>query len=249
MAQQPQKYRLNDDCAVSTPQLASLVFESNPVERERIVQKARFPLVQTIVQYAESKREIRRFLARNDGDTTALAEARDHFDSLHEAETNEHVKLRHRLNRDAITAFLNQLSIHNFGKFDVVDAPSQMSTMIEGVRVKTTLDALFQWTNKKGSAFSGGLMVFPAQSDTARQNIEERRTAMATLIHWSLKAQGSNLPPAAKICSVLDLADGQIVSSPETYARLATRIEASCRYFASTFGVVAPPANYDGPLP
>lgn len=118
------------------------------MERENIVRKARFPRVQTIAQYQESKREIRRFLARNSADVSDLEAVRDQLTALHDSETNEHVRLRYRLDRDCLQAFINQHKTYKLDRFQTVDAPADLSMVIEKVAVRTRLDAAIQWADR-----------------------------------------------------------------------------------------------------
>jgi hypothetical protein len=43
-------------------------------------------------------------------------------------------------------------------------------------------------TDDAGVAYSGGCVLFIANTDAARKNVEERRKAVAALIYWELGA-------------------------------------------------------------
>jgi hypothetical protein len=240
-------YKLTRDCSITSAQLALLLHEPNPVEREKIVRKAKFPKVPAVIQYQESRAAIRRFLGGN-ATRLELEAARDQARASADAETNHHVKMRHRLNAETYDAFLAQYDGHNLHRFEVIAVDQQIAMAVEGVRIKTQLDALLQ-EERTGVTSAGGLLLITSQSEASRKNIKDRLKTTANLMHWTMTITSQNLPPKPRLCIVWDMADDALVASAPTYARMQTRVEASCREIDRAWNDVTPPPDYDGPPP
>lgn len=226
-----------------------MVHETSPVEREKIIRAARFPPVNPVVQYQESKRLMRQFLASDRSTTLELENARDRFISFEESETNPHRALRFRLDHQAISAFLDQLSAQGLDMLQVVSAPADLSLPVEAVNVKTRLDAEVLGQSRYGAHVSGGLMIFSPQSEAARKNVQDRLQTMAALIHWTLTVRSPNREAKPGLCRVWDLSSGEMTPSKPTYSRLQGKVEATCREVAARWLSVPPPPDYDGPNP
>lgn len=183
----------------SANHLAEYLTTSNASQREAVIRKAKFPRKAPLIAYSQAVPAIGKFLAGNTGDTS-------YFDDLLE-------RLAAKARRDdgynadeakrcqaAIEAFKRTFIEAKATRFRFGPGPQDLALKISGVRINVRLDAPISEEAPDGQMFSGGCVLFVANTPEARKNIDDRRKYVAALIHWALQENSSQMEPLPRLC-------------------------------------------------
>jgi len=240
-------YRFNKRPRFSANQLAEYVCTTDAPQREAVIRKAKFSRKPSVVAYQQITPSLRSFLTGNITD-------HGYFDSLLQR-LDDKAQREEGYNRDealrcmaAVNAFLKTATTKlKMGKARFFAGPQDVAFNVSGVSVNARLDPPVIEERDDGRVFSGGCVLFIANSPEARKNIEERSKIVAAIVHWALGGAASNIEPLARLCMSFDAFGGEVVRAPASFDRLRKRVTASCREVFNGWDHVEPPAGYDGP--
>ena len=218
---------------------------SNADQRERVIRAAKFPKKIPVAAYAPAKRVMCDFLAGNTGDLSYFDSHIQRFETRRRREPEGWMRDEMRRCIEAIAAFKRTFSRRRLRRHVFAPGPTDLAMKLEGVRVHARLDVTLSETAKDGVTYSGGCVLFLANTDAARRNIEARRNSVAALVHWSL--EGGNIEPLPRLCMSFDVFGETVIKAPQATDRLRRYVESSCAEAAARWDRVAPPADYDGP--
>lgn len=236
-------FRFNRKPRFSVNHLTAYLSTTNAGQRDRIIQKAKFPKKVAAAAYGQARHAIQRFWG---GSATAEA----HFElSL--------AKLQRLARTDAdkrdealgcIAAIEHFMSLHaakRWSGITVSPGPVDLAFHRESVTIHTRLDAQF-FKEAEGETFTGGVVLFYAKTPDSRKNIEERRRQVASLIRWAIESNGQ-MEPLPSLCLSMDIFGETTVRAPDAIATFRHSVDRSCREAALKWDTIAPPAGYDGP--
>lgn len=226
-------------------QLADYLATSNAEQRERVIRSAKFPKKIPVVAYSSSKRIICDFLAGNTGDLSYFDDHIHRFETRRRREPDGWMRDEMQRNIDAIEAFKRAFSKRRARRYRFVAGPTDLTMTLEGVRLNTRLDVSLIETDDEDVTYSGGCVLFIANTDAARRNIEARRKSVAALVNWSL--EGGNIEPLPRLCMSFDVFGEVIVKAPTAIDRFRGYVASACSEAAARWPRVGPPEDYDGP--
>lgn len=227
--------------------LAEYLAANNADKRERIIRSAKFPKKVPVVAYSSAKRIICEFLAGNTGDLSFFDQHIQRFDARRRREPDGWMRDEMRRCIEAIDAFKRTYTRCRARRYQFVTGPTDLTMRLDGVRINTRLDVSVTETSEDGISYSGGCVLFIANTDAARRNIETRRNSVAALVQWSLETTNPNIEPLPRLCMSFDVFGGAVTKGPTSIDRLRGHIESACGEAAARWDRVAPPPDYDGP--
>lgn len=225
--------------------LAEYLAASNADQREKVIRAAKFPKKVPVVAYGSARRIIRDFLGGNTGDLSELDPAVDRLETRRRSEPEGWTRDELRRCIEAVGAFRRTFSSRRLRRYQFSPGPVDLMKRLQGVRINTRLDVSVTETTPEGRMYSGGCVLFMANTDAARRNIEIRRSSVAAMIHWSLEE--GNIEPLPRLCMSFDVFGETLTRAPQAIDRLRHSIESSCAEAAARWDRVHPPADYDGP--
>lgn len=186
----------------SVNQFTDYMATTNASQRNRIIQKAKFPASKPVTAYQFAKREIQGFLASGKGDFK-------YFDLPiakleHTIETDEERRDDARKDLKCLEAFISMMKGKKLSKYNFLLKAADMALRaIPEVLINVRLDVSLTEAAANGQTNSGGIVLFTAATQESRKNIEARRRQVTQLILWSL--EGGNLEPLPRLCISLDV--------------------------------------------
>lgn len=239
-------YGFNRHPRFSVNQLADYLATTNADQRERVIRAAKFPKKIPVVAYSHAKRSICDFLGANRGDLSFFDDPLDRFETRRRREPDGWMRDEMQRNIDAIAAFKRIYSKRRLKRYSFSPGPSDLTMRIEGVRVSVRVDVPVAEVVDE-VAYSGGCVLFFANADPSRRNIEARRKSVASMILWALEVSNPNIDPLPRLCMSFDVFGEDIVKAPASTDRWRTHAESACDEAASRWDRVEPPEDYDGP--
>ena len=231
----------------SVNHVAEYISTDTAGQRETVIRNAKFPRKPAVVPYTRSRHSIEAFLAGNSGNLSRLDEDLERLEAHLRREPEGWMKTELRRNIDAIEAFKKAFTKTRAKRFRFVVGPTDMTMLIGGVRINARLNLTVTETTDAGVTHSGGCTLLIANTEAARKKIEERRKAVAALIHWGLQSGGSNIEPLERLCFSFDVFGLTITTAPKAIDRLRANITSACDEATARWPHVAPPSGYDGP--
>lgn len=231
----------------SANQLADYLATDNAEQRERIIRQAKFPKKIPVATYAPSKRAMASFLTSNTGALSYFDSHIRTFETRRQREPDGWLRDEMQRNIDALAAFKRVFAGRRMRRYRFVTGPTDLTLTLRGVRINTRLDVGVSDTDASGVTYSGGCVLFVANTDQARRNIEARCRSVAALVHWSLESSNPNIEPLPRLCMSLDVFGEALTKAPTATDRLRGRVASTCDEAASRWDRVAPPDDYDGP--
>ena len=238
-------YGFNRHPRFSANQLADYLAAGNANQRERIIRSAKFPKKVRVVAYRPAKRIICDFLAGNTGDLSYLDDQIRRLDTRRRREPEGWMRDEMKRCIEAVREFRRTYSKRRLGRYHFGIGPVDLGMKLDGMRINTRLDVSVNDTARDGTVYSGGCILFLANTDAARRNIESRRSSVAALVHWCL--EGGNIEPLPRLCLSFDVFGEAVARAPQAIDRLRNSIESSCAEAVARWDRVQPPADYDGP--
>jgi len=194
-----------------------------------------------------AKRILCRFLAENSNDASALNADIGRLETRLRREPDGWMKDELRRNISAIQAFQSSFPRIRPRRARFSAGPTDVAMRVEGVNINVRLDLEISERSRLDVTYSGGVVLFIANTDQARKNIEGRRRVVAALIHWVLQNNSDNIEPIERLCLSFDVF-GQIATpAPTATERLRLNVRSSCLEAAAGWNGVEPPEGYDGP--
>ena len=227
--------------------LANYLFTLKANQREKIIRESKFQRKIPVVAYDQSKRIMREFLAENTGNLSYFDNHIRRFETRRRREPEGWMRDEMKRNIEAITAFKRTFSQRRVRRYQFEAGTVNRTIRLEGVSINVRLDILVTHTDDEEVTYSGGCVLFVARTGTARRDIEERRKAVAAMIHWSLEIGDANIEVLPRLCMSFDVFDQAIIKAPTATDRLRSQIRSACSEAASRWDSVAPPPDYDGP--
>lgn len=222
--------------------LADYLSTTNATQRVAVIRRAKFPRTREASSYAQIRSPLKKFLASNPIDTTALDDLIERMDA--KARRDPEARDEALRCRDAVTCFKAVYLDNRMARFKFFTVPKDISLRIDGVSVNIHLDGAIT-EERKGETLAGGIVFFLAGSEAARKNIETRRKAAANLVHWGL--EGGNMEPVARLCMSMDIYGNALEKASVSNARFRANVSDSCREVCARWDDVEPPEGYDGP--
>lgn len=238
-------YRYNAKPRFSANQFTDYMATVNASQRDKLIQKAKFPASKPVTSYQFAKREIQDFFLSGKGDFSFF----DHDIANLEHKITYDEEKRDDARRDlrCIKSFLDLMKGKKFSKYDIqqnkADVPIKTK---QGVTINVRLDASLTETSKEGVTNSGGIVLFTAATKESRKNIEVRLRRVSQLIIWSLESKG-NIAPLPRLCMSIDVFGNQIVKASVVSDRFRRYAQDACKEIALKWDSVQPPSDYDGP--
>lgn len=143
----------------------------------------------------------------------------------------------------AVKAFQSTFNPRSFSRYSLNAATSTVAKVIEGVRVKVSLDAVIT-TTENDCTFCGGVVMLYAFAAN-RGDMSDRLQTTAGLTLWAL--EGGQMEPLPRLCLAADIAEQKIVKASASHGRFRARVSDSCKEVATLWAGVEPPSDYDGP--
>ena len=227
--------------------MASYLSTSNASQRANIIRESKYKKKIRVVAYNQSKQIMRKFLAGNTGDLSYFDDHIRRFETRRRREPEGWMQDEMKRNIEAIKAFKRTFSKRRARRYQFVDGPVDHTIRLEGVRINVRLDVLVTHTDDEEVTYSGGCVLFIARTGTARRNVEERRKAVAGMIHWGLQIADSNIEVLPRLCMSFDVFDQAIIKAPTATDRFRSQTRSACNEAASRWDRIAPPPDYDGP--
>ena len=240
-------YRLNRNPRFSVNHLATYLSASKANQRKTIIRESKYQKKVAVVPYDPSKKIIREFLAGNTGNLSYFDDRIRRFETRRRREPEGWMRDEMKRNIEAVAAFKRTFSRRRARRYQFVAGPVDRTIKLEGVSINVRLDVLVSHTDDEEVTYSGGCVLFVARTGAARRNIEERRKAVAAMIHWSLEIADTNIEVLPRLCMSFDVFDQAIIKAPTATDRLRSQIRSACDEAASRWDSVAPPPDYDGP--
>ncbi|MEL6592598.1 MAG: hypothetical protein AAFQ68_21045 [Bacteroidota bacterium] len=218
---------------------------TNASQRNRIIQKAKFPASKPITAYQFAKGRLQSFLVGGGWDFS-------YFDIPLEKlkyviETDEQKRDDARRDLKCIEAFKVLMQSKKFSKYDIYDKKADIALRpIPEVLVNVHLDAALTETSDSGILNSGGIVLFTAATSESRKNIEVRRRQVTQLILWGLQSHG-NIEPLPRLCMSLDVFGGEVIKAAAVSEQFRKYAVDACAEAALKWNSIEPPADYDGP--
>lgn len=227
----------------SVNQLTSYMSTTNAGQRDRIIQKAKFPEKIPAAAYTQARHAIQSFWGGNR--TTA-----EHFEiTLSKLERTARVDADKRDEALRCIAAIERFKALHASKrwngIQVSPGPVDLSLHREGVTINTRLDTqLFKTTADE--TLTGGIVLFYANTSESRKNIEDRRRQVASIIRWALEENGQ-MEPLPSLCLSMDIFGDTAVRAPDAISTFRQSVDRSCREAALKWDTIEPPSGYDGP--
>ena len=242
MADTP-NFRFYRNPRFSVNHLTSYLSTVNALQRDRIIQQAKFQKKIPVAAYSQARATIQKFWG---GDSTP----RKHFElplsKLRRVAENDADRRDEALRCiAAIEAFKASYASKRWKGLAVQPGPVDLSLSREGVAINARLDCqLFREVD--GETVTGGVVLFYANTPDSRKNIEVRRRQVASMIRWALEENGQ-MEPRPSLCLSFDIFGNEIVRSPDAKDQFRDAVDRSCREVALKWRTIEPPAGYDGP--
>lgn len=229
----------------SVNQFTDYMATTNASQRNKIIQRAKFPASKPITAYQFAKREIQGFLASGKGDfgyfDLSIAKLQ------HTIATDEERRDDARKDLKCIEAFIAMMKAKKLSKYDFLLKAADMALHpIPQVLINVRLDVSLTETAPNGQRHSGGIVLFTAATAESRKNIETRRRQVSQMVLWALEGRG-NLDPLPRLCMSLDVFGGELVKASESSSRFRGYAMDACGEAALKWASIEPPADYDGP--
>lgn len=216
-------------------------------QRLRVLRSAKFPKKIPVAAYSPGKRIIRDFLGGNTGDVAYFDAHIERLETRRRREPEGWMRDELARNVEAIEAFKRTFLRARARRYRFAAGPVDLTMLQAGVRLNTRLDVSVTETNDEGVMYSGGCILFVANTDVARRNIEARRRSVAALIYWTLEDGFPNIEPLPRLCMSFDVFGTEIVRASNSMDRFRSQVAHSCEEAADRWDRIAPPADYDGP--
>lgn len=207
-----------------------------------MIRDAKFPKKLEVASYSQVRRPLQSALTTTDFGRADLASLAERLDAKARRETGWPKDEALRCKR-AVEAFLETFGPRSLSKCSIHPAPPSISTAIEGVRVKVTLDAAI--SADEGDATYGGGMVLLYAFSADRSGVKERLATASGLILWALES--GQMEPLPRLCMAVDLAAKSLTRASSSHSRLRAKIADSCGEVAARWDGIQPPPGYDGP--
>ncbi|MEP9352108.1 hypothetical protein ABLE93_00765 [Xanthobacter sp. KR7-65] len=235
-------YRFNANPVFTVNHISEYLATENAPQRTRIIRAAKFPKKVEVAAYGQIRAPLQSALLKPDfdrGDLEFLA------DKLATKATREIGYARDEALRceKAVRAFIDLMRPKSFSKVQISAAPSSLSIIQSGVRLKITMDASVS-AETDGVMNSGGIVLLYAFA-ADRGPMKDRLGAMTSLLLWAL--EGAQMEPLPRLCIGVDLAGGEIVKASASYTRFRQHVADSCHEIAARWDGIEPPDDYDGP--
>jgi hypothetical protein len=215
--------------------------------REEVIRKAKFPQKPSVIPYSQAKRSIRDFIVRNTHAMSTIDTEIARFTTILSREEEGWMQGEWKRNIACLKMFSELFKTRRMNRFRFSQSTADLTLKLDSVAIHTRLDANIVETGKDGVERIGGCLVFTANTEQARRNIEARLKYIASLIHWTLQETDKNRQPLERLCISCDIFGGTLTPAPTAIDRLRTSIRSSCHEAAARWPSVAPPAAYDGP--
>lgn len=186
-------------------------------------------------------------MAGNTGDVSRLDNEVARLETCRRREAEGWMRDELARNIEAIGAFRDIFVRARMRRYTFRPGPVDLTMVQGGVRLNTRLDVSVTETDDEDVTYSGGCVMFIANTDLARRNIEARRRAVAAILYWSLSASNPNIEPLPRLCMSFDVFGGEVVRAPTATERFRGQVVHACEEAADRWPRVAPPADYDGP--
>ena len=186
------------------------------------------------------------FLISNTGDLSFFDDYIYRFETRQRREPEGWMRDEMGRNIEAIAEFKRTFSSRRARRYQFIEDQGNNKINIEGVNINVRLDASVVHVDRNGITNFGGCVLFVARTGTARRNIEDRRKAIAAMVHWSLEASDSNIEVLPRLCMSFDVFGCNLTKAPTAAGRLRSQIRSSCNEAAARWGRVTPPSDYDG---
>jgi hypothetical protein len=217
-------------------------------QRRRIIRDAKFPKKIPRAAYSDARGSIRDFLPKSSRDVSHFNFEIERLEARLRTEPEGWGRDEIKRSIEALKAFQECYTASRLKALTFTHGPTDLGMELSGVRLNVRLDLGLFETGKDGSAYEGGCVLFVANTDEARKNIEERRKIVAGLIYWALQSKGSQtVVPLPRLCMSLDVFGRTTVKASRAVDRFREGVNASCREAASMWDSVEPPDGYDGP--
>jgi hypothetical protein len=243
----PSNYGFYRQPRFSVNQLADYLSCATAEQRLNVLRKAKFPKRAPVIAYATGKQIICNFMARNTGDLSQLDDEAARLDTRRRREPEGWMRDELARNIEALAAFRDVFVRARMRRYRFLPGPVDLTMNQGGVRINTRLDVAITETNAEGVTYSGGCVMFVANTDLARRNIEARRRAVAAVIYWELELSNPNIEPLPRLCMSLDVFGGEVVRAAAAIDRFRSQVVHACEEAADRWPRVTPPAGYDGP--
>jgi hypothetical protein len=221
----------------SVNHLTDYMATTNASQREKVIQDAQFPRKKPITAYQLPRREIQRFFTSGKGDVSFFDLTRSKLE--HTILVDEEGRAEARQDLKALDAFIALYKTKRWTKLEMGLSGVDVPVVISKVPVNVRLNATLFETDKQGVRNSGGVVLFMAQTASARKNIEERRRQVSQLVLWALEAD-RNVEPLPRLCMSIDVFGGEIVKAQEVSERFRDYARSACREAARSWDEVLP---------
>ena len=236
-------FRFNRKPRFSVNHLTAYLSTTNAGQRDRIIQEAKFPRKIPAAAYGQARHAIQSFWG---GKRVADEHFEFHLTKLDRLARTDADKRDEALR--CIAAIERFKALHAAKRWNglrVSQGPVDLLLHREGVNINTRLDAQI-FKEAGGETFSGGIVLFYANTSESRKNIEERRRQVASLIRWALEENGQ-MEPLPALCLSMDIFGDATVRAPDAMGRFRESVDRSCREAALKWDTIEPPSGYDGP--
>lgn len=233
----------------SANHLADYLCTRDASQRDAVIRKAKFPRKAAVAAYQQVTPAFRSFLTNPGGGFKPLDELIERLArKAQQATQPDESWTREEALRciKAIEAFKVTYAARKWGKVQFLNGPRDVTMKVAGVSVNTRLDPP-SMEQAGDQTFSGGCVLFLANTPEGRKHIEERRKYVAAVTHWALEDTQTNLEPLARLCVSFDVFGNEVVRAPTAFQTLRRKMADSCREAAAKWDDIEPPAGYDGP--
>lgn len=240
-------FRFHRNPRFSANQLADYMVAASASQRETVVRSAKFPRTTAVVPYTASRRIITDFLPNHEKGLDRIDSQITRLETQLRREPDGWNQDEIKRNLEALDAFKEAFARRRLKKVKFTSGPTDMTMILEGVRVNTRLDAGIIETRDDGAAYSGGVVLFLASGGGSRKKVDERTKTVAAMVHWNLQEIGGNIEPIPRLCMSFDVFGGEVTKAPSAIDKLRANVRSSCKEAASNWAKVEPPPSYDGP--
>ena len=216
-------------------------------QRESVIRSAKFPRKPAVIPYSQSKRIIGNFLTGNTGKLSHIDDDIGRIETRLRREPDGWMQDELKRNLDALKAFKAAFTKNRLKRLSFLPGPVDLAMKLGGVRINCRLDVSVSETGGDDVTYSGGCVLFVANTDSSRKNLEDRSKSVATMIQWELESSNPNIEPLPRLCISFDIFGQKITKAPNTSTRLRSQMRSSCEEAAGRWNTVEPPGGYDGP--